>query len=558
MSKDDARLERLQGMLRQRGILLPAFDMYGGAKGLYDFGPVGGRLRSRLNQVWLNHWLSMGDVVEISCPTVTPYEVLEASGHVGEFSDFMTVCKNCGEASRADTLLEDDHPNPDALSKSELQELLIASAPSCPACSACDWSPIEAQNLMFSTTIGAGSSGRQGFMRPETAQGMFTSFPSLYRHFRERLPFGAVQVGKGYRNEISPRQGMIRLREFNMAELEYFIDPNQPIDHDFSPWSSIPFNLVDGEGKTHAMTLRDAVEKTLVRHPTVGFFMGRTYDFLIGIGIDANRLRFRQHASDEMAHYATDCWDVEIEGSYGWVECVGIAHRGCYDLEAHEKATGKTLRARREFDEPKIVEIDGWTIDGGKAGPAFRGDAGQVKSLVETFEADVAFPTEVTLSDGRTLIVEAEHVKRVQKTVKETGEWFIPHVVEPAFGIDRILWHVLDHAYVETEKSGEPYRMLQLSDSIAPIDVAILPLFEKDGMDDVAKAIHQRCCQTFGIVSLYDGSGSIGKRYARADEVGVPICVTIDHQSVEDGTVTIRQRDDGSQSRVPIDELPFF
>ena len=181
-----------------------------------------------------------------------------------------------------------------------------------------------------------------------------------------------------------------------------------------------------------------------------------------------------------------------------------------------------------------------------------------MKSLVETFDADVAFPTEVTLSDGRTLIVEAEHVKRVQKTVKETGEWFIPHVVEPAFGIDRILWHVLDHAYVETEKSGEPYRMLQLSDTIAPIDVAILPLFEKDGMDDVAKAIHQRCCQTFGIVSLYDGSGSIGKRYARADEVGVPICVTIDHQSVEDGTVTIRQRNDGSQSRVPIDELPFF
>ena len=130
------------------------------------------------------------------------------------------------------------------------------------------------------------------------------------------------------------------------------------------------------------MNLSDAVEKSLVRHPTVGFFMGRTFDFLIGIGIDANRLRFRQHASDEMAHYATDCWDVEIEGSYGWVECVGIAHRGCYDLEAHEKATGKTLRARREFDEPKIVEIDGWTIDGGKAGPAFRGDAGQVKSLV--------------------------------------------------------------------------------------------------------------------------------------------------------------------------------
>ena len=545
-------------MLRQRGILLPAFDIYGGAKGLYDFGPVGGRLRSRLNQVWLDHWLSMGDIVEISCPTVTPYEVLEASGHVGEFSDFMTVCNQCDEASRADTLLEEHHPNPDALSKSELQNLLNEFNPPCPSCSSCDWGEIEAQNLMFSTTIGAGSSGREGFMRPETAQGMFTSFPSLYRHFRERLPFGAVQVGKGYRNEISPRQGMIRLREFNMAELEYFIDPNQPIMHDFSSWSSMNFNLVDGQGKAHQMSLSDAVEMQLIRHSTVGYFMGKTYDFLTGVGINSDRLRFRQHASDEMAHYASDCWDVEIEGSYGWVECVGIAHRGCYDLEAHEKATGKTLRARREFSEPKIVEIDGWTIDGGTAGPAFRADAGQVKTIVESFDSNVEFPTDVTLSDGRILSVRSEHVKRVQKTVKETGEWYIPHVVEPAFGIDRILWHVLDHAYVETEKSGEPYRMLKLSSSIAPVDVAILPLFEKDGMGDVAIEIHQRYCQTPGIVSLYDASGSIGKRYARADEVGVPICVTVDHQSIEDGTVTVRHRNDGSQTRISIDNLPFF
>ena len=545
-------------MLRQRGILLPAFDMYGGAKGLYDFGPVGGRLRSRLNQVWLDHWLSMGDVVEISCPTVTPYEVLEASGHVGEFSDFMTVCNQCDEASRADTLLEEYHPNPDSLSKSELQKLLTIHNPYCPSCAVSDWSEIAAQNLMFSTTIGAGSSGRQGFMRPETAQGMFTSFPSLYRHFRERLPFGAVQVGKGYRNEISPRQGMIRLREFNMAELEYFIDPEQPIDHDFSPWNSTEFNLIDGAGNKQKMTLAIAVEKKLVRHATVGFFMGKTHDFLTSVGIDPARLRFRQHASDEMAHYATDCWDAEIEGSYGWIECVGIAHRGCYDLDAHEKATGKMLRARREFSEPKIVEIDGWTIDGGVAGPVFRADAGQVKDIVETLDSDVSFPTDVTLADGRTLTVTAEHVKRVQKTVKETGEWFIPHVVEPAFGIDRILWHVLDHAFVETEKSGEPYRMLKLSNLIAPIDVAIFPLFEKDGMGDLASHIHQRCCQTPGIVSLYDGSGSIGKRYARADEIGVPICVTVDHQSVEDGTVTIRHRNDGSQTRIAVDDLPFF
>lgn len=236
---DDARLERLQGMLKQRGILLPSFELYGGAKGLYDFGPVGGRLRSKINQAWLNHWNSLGNVAEISSPTVTPYEVLEASGHVGEFSDFMTQCCECDEASRADTLLEGHHPNPDSLNLGDLQSLLDQVSPQCPACGSVSWSAIEAQNLMFSTTIGAGSSGRAGFMRPETAQGMFTMFPALYRHFREQLPFGAIQLGKGYRNEISPRQGMIRLREFNMAEMEYFIDPEVQEHYDFSKCSPL-------------------------------------------------------------------------------------------------------------------------------------------------------------------------------------------------------------------------------------------------------------------------------------------------------------------------------
>ena len=196
---------------------------------------------------------------------------------------------------------------------------------------------------------------------------MFTSFPALYRHNRERLPFGAVQVGKGYRNEISPRQGMIRLREFNMAELEYFINPHEPAKHDFTAWDGHVIKLVADDQGEVKMTFSEAVEKNIIRHETVGYFMAKTFDFLTKVGIDARRLRFRQHEADEMAHYATDCWDAEIHGSYGWIECVGIAHRGCYDLEAHENATGKTLRARREFDEPQVVEIDGWTIDGAKA-----------------------------------------------------------------------------------------------------------------------------------------------------------------------------------------------
>ena len=556
MSDDkDGRLERLSGMLKRRGFLLPAFEIHGGAKGLYDFGPVGGRMRSRINQVWLDHWLKLGNIVEISSPTVTPYAVLEASGHVGEFSDFMTQCLACEEASRADTLLESHHPNPDALKQSELQELLLDVKPACPACAAHDWSKVTAQNLMFNTTIGAGDSGRPGFLRPETAQGMFTSFNALYRHFRERLPFGAVQIGKGYRNEIAPRQGMIRLREFNMAELEYFINPHIPPQADLTSWDHQPMMLIPDSSSPVSLTLADATEQGLIRHPTIAQFIGITYDFLAHIGIDTTRVRFRQHESDELAHYALDCWDAEIEGSYGWIECVGIAHRGCYDLESHENATGKTLRARREFDEPRITTVDAWTINGATAGPAFKAQAGLVKQAVEALPKETTFPCMVTLNDGAMVEVGNEHVKPNQKTIKETGEWYTPHVVEPAFGIDRIIWHVLDHAYQEVNKNDEIYTRMALSDTVAPVDFAVFPLFEKDGMEVQAWDLHQQLCQTRGIVSMYDGSGSIGRRYARADEIGVPKCITVDHQTLEDGTVTLRDRDTTEQVRVSLDSI---
>lgn len=548
MSGND-RLERLNGMLKRRGFLLPAFEIHGGSKGLYDFGPVGGRMRSRINQMWIDHWMKLGNVVELSCPTVTPYAVLEASGHVGEFSDYMTQCKSCNEARRADTLLEAHHPNPDALSKSALAELLEKIKPVCSSCGSNNWTDITAQNLMFNTTIGAGDSGRQGFLRPETAQGMFTSFNVLYRHFRERLPFGALQVGKGYRNEISPRQGMIRLREFNMAELEYFIDPEAELTDDLSPWNDTPLTLIGQDGETVDITLSQACEKQLIRHKTVAYFMGTTYDFLMAVGIDPKRVRFRQHEADEMAHYAMDCWDAEINGSYGWVECVGIAHRGCYDLESHEKATGRTLRARRDFEQPRTTVIDAWTIDGATAGPAFKAKAGMVKAAVEALPKNTTFPVDVSLTDGTTESVLEQHVKPNKKTVKETGEWYIPHVIEPAFGIDRIIWHVIDHAYVEQEKNDELYTVMRLSSDIVPVDVAVFPLFEKDGMETLARDLHQRFCMKSGFISMYDGSGSIGRRYARADEIGVPICITVDHQSLEDGTVTVRDRDTGEQYR---------
>ena len=225
MSDGGTRLDRLSSMLRRRGFILPAFEIHGGVSGLYDFGPIGGRLRRRVKNQWLQHWAALGNVVEIDSPTLTPEPVLVASGHVGEFNDYMSECKACASIYRSDHLLEQHHPNPDALDSESLDQFLSQHQILCPGCNQHDWVPARPMNLMFSTKIGAMKGGRTGYMRPETAQGMFMLFPALYRHFRNRLPFGAMQSGKGYRNEISPRQGMIRLREFNMAELEYFIDP---------------------------------------------------------------------------------------------------------------------------------------------------------------------------------------------------------------------------------------------------------------------------------------------------------------------------------------------
>jgi glycyl-tRNA synthetase len=343
-----------------------------------------------------------------------------------------------------------------------------------------------------------------------------------------------------------------------MAELEYFIDPDEQENHDFSPWNDIQFNLVPDPdfGQPGKMTPSEASIGNVIRHPTVAWFMARTWDFLTGVGIDPDRIRFRQHEGTEMAHYASDCWDAEIEGSYGWIECVGIAHRGCYDLQAHETATGdKNLRAWRPYAEPKEVDRTILSGKGAIIGPTFREKADQVNSALESLELPIEFPINLELADGTNVAIDESMVeeKRIQTT--EHGEWFLPHVVEPAFGIDRILWHVLDHAYHEIDKTDDAYTVLKISPTIAPIDVAVLPLMEKSGLESIARDVHQRICSTPNLVSYYDGSGSIGRRYARADEVGVPWAITVDHETLEDSTVTIRRRDDGHQIRISIEEI---
>jgi glycyl-tRNA synthetase len=557
---DEKRIERLSAMLKRRGIVLPAFEIYGGVSGLIDYGPVGASIRRKVIQNWVEHWTVNGDIVEIDSPTITPESVLIASGHVGEFNDLMTQCGKCSSAFRADQLAENYHSNPDILDSGEIDDILVSNSIECPNCGANEWTPSRPMNLMFGTKIGAMKASRQAYMRPETAQGMFMLYPSLYRHFRQKLPFGAIQTGKGYRNEISPRQGMIRLREFNMAELEYFIDPENPPLVDLSMEKETISLIPDPKGKEREvvkLSFHDAISQGLIKDKTVGYFLSRTWDFLVNVGIDPSKIRFRQHEGTEMAHYAEDCWDCEILGEHGWIECVGIANRTCHDLLSHEKfSNSNSLRAWREFDEAKVESKEVLSPNTSILGPIFRGKAGSVlEALEELKELPNTLPFQLLLNDGVEVEITAEMVERKIVSKNIAGEWFTPHVIEPAFGIDRIIWHILDHAYEETEKEGEKYNLLKLSESVAPADLIVLPLFEKDGMGDTARRLNSRLNSMKGVTSLIDSSKSIGRRYARADEIGIPWAVTIDHTTLEDETVTVRRRDDQKQIRTEIKEL---
>ncbi len=554
---DSGRMERLSSIMRRRGIVAPAFETYGGVAGLVDYGPLGASIRRRVIDSWIEYWSSFGDILEIESPTLTPEEVLVASGHVGEFNDLMTTCNSCESVFRADHLLEGSVGDIDGLSAVEISSSLAKDGITCPGCGGVDWSECVPMNLMFKTSVGAMSRGRTAYLRPETAQGMFMQYPMLYRHFRQKLPFGGIQTGKGYRNEISPRQGMIRLREFTMAELEYFFDPEEPPVGDDGDWSTVVQMIPSSTGQMARMSVSVALSKGLILHPTVAWFMARTLELVRSLGVDPSRLRFRQHGQDEMAHYASDCWDCELHGEHGWIECIGIANRTCHDLEQHATHTGKgDFRAWRAFVEPKKVRVDKWFPVQSAIGPAFKSLASEISEAIgELDKMPESLPFKIRLKDGTETTIEEGMAERRTEDRVVTGEWYTPHVVEPAFGIDRIIWHILDHAYEEIEKDGNRYSVLRLPQSTAPFDAVVLPLFDKDGMGDMAKTVADILSKARGLKIQYDNSKSIGRRYARADEAGIPWAITVDHQSLKDGSVTLRRRDDGKQVRCNKDDL---
>jgi len=536
-------------LCKRRGFIYPAYEIYGGIAGLYDYGPMGTALKANIVELWRRIYALQEGFVEIDGDNIGPEAVFKASGHVDNFADLSVTCKACGESYRADHLAKDLHPNPDSLSLEQLQKLLRDNDVKCP-CGG-EFGDVEEFNLMFKTKIGPGN-GRTGYLRPETAQSIFVNYANLYRHCRERLPFGCIQVGRGFRNEISPRQGVIRLREFNMMEAELFVDPEDKTWPRYGNIKDVKVRLVPNEGEQEIeMSIGEAVDQGTIGNQTLAYFIWVTYDFLTSAGIDPARLRFRQHLKTEMAHYASDCWDAEVLISFGWTEIVGIADRGCWDLSRHMEFSKADLTAFRRFDEPKDVERDAVRPKFGALGPRFKGAAGEIKKQLEAMDASAVHDGLVTVTvDGQNVDLDTTYYEVAKVKEKVNGVKVTPHVIEPSHGLDRIMYSCLEHAY--REKDG--YVTLSLKPQVAPIKVGVFPLMAKDGMEEVAKAI-DLALREEGLATYYDDSGSIGRRYARMDEAGTPWCVTVDYDTLEKGDVTVRDRDTAEQVRVAADDV---
>ena len=555
--------DKMMNIARKRGFLWPSFEIYSGVSGFTDYGPLGASLKNNIMQKWRKQYIAGEGFHEIEGPTVMPKEVLKASGHVDNFTDPMTKCNDCGEVFRADHIIEEAIGiDVESLPNEEMDKIVEDNNIKCPSCGG-SLANIWNYNLMFKTQIGA-KGDKTGYMRPETAQGIFILFKRLSRFFKNKLPFAAVQLGKSYRNEISPRQGVIRLREFTQAEAEIFLDPEDKTHPKFSKIADETLYLASqdvqlNEKETLELTAQEALDQGIVSSETLIYQLYLAKKFLNEIGIKDEVLRFRQHLPGEMAHYALDCWDVEcLTDKYGWVEIIGIADRGDYDLTAHSKFSNEELDIYKEFDEPKLIKKTVIKPNLKKFGPAFKGDSPKIKTYIEnlsedevsniksSIEADGKFTLEL---DGSYEILE-EHLifEDIEEEIK--GEKIVPHVIEPSFGIDRILYCTLLHSFKETEEKD----YFQFAKEIAPIQVSVFPLMNKDGLGEIAVEITHDLREA-GFTVDNDTSGTIGKRYARADEVGVPIAITVDFDTKEDNTVTIRDRDTEEQERVEIGAL---
>eukprot|EP00250_Pteridium_aquilinum_P018358 c24049_g2_i1 orf=180-2255(+) len=589
-ANSEAFRKEVNNTLERRLFIKPSFQIYGGVAGLYDYGPPGCAVKANVLAFWRQHFVLKEGMLEVDCPCVTPHAVLKASGHVDKFTDLMVKDEKSGMCYRADHLLKDyckEKLEKDLLISAELREELKHVLAVLDELTADELgakikhygivapdtkNPLSDPypfNLMFSTSIGP-TGLLQGYLRPETAQGIFVNFKDLYYFNGTKLPFAAAQIGQAFRNEIAPRQGLLRVREFTLAEIEHFVNPDDKSHPKFKNVADLQLLLFPRERQMRVedpvlTCLGDAVAQGVINNETLGYFIGRTYLFLTTLGIDKTRLRFRQHLMNEMAHYAADCWDAEIECSYGWIECVGLADRSAFDLKAHTEKSKVDLVAREKFSEPREVETLKILPIRRETGMFFKGDARKVEEALEAMNEAEAMEMKAKLeSEGQisfkvcTLdrdVIITKNMVSISKTIaKVTGRTFTPSVIEPSFGIGRIIYCLYEHSfYTRPSKTGEEQcNVFRFSPVVAPIKCTVFPLVQKKEYENTAAELLEQLTMA-GLSCKIDTTGtSIGKRYARTDELGVPFAVTVDSEE----TVTVRERDSKEQVRVPVGQIP--
>ena len=499
--------ERIFELSLKRSFFFPSNEPYGGVAGFYEYGPVGVLIKRKIENLWREMFIKSEGFHEVETSIVTPEAVLVASGHVGSFADPVIECGKCKARVRADSFVAEKHYDLHGEKwdnkLDSLDRVVKEKGLKCPKCGG-EFGNAYMFNLMFHTGIGGERSS--GYCRPETAQGIFTSFPRIFRNHGTRLPLAVGQVGKSFRNEISPRKGLIRMREFTQMELEYFFNPSSGACGGFDAIKDCRMRM-SVNGAVSEMSAAETVERRLSANEIMAYFLAREWEFYKKVGINPEKMVFRVLDPAEIPHYSKANIDMEVETSFGSIETIGNAYRTDFDLSQHTKHSGQDLSVFVEEEKKKVMP--------------------------HVFE--------LSMGVDRLFYCLLEHCFRDKDVKDEAGNWKLGTMKPPASSPP-------DAAHPGT---GKDWEWFDFPPIIAPYHAAVFPLMKKDGMEEKAKEVVS-LLRSAGLDADYRDSGSIGRRYARADEIGIPYCLTIDYQTLEDGTITIRYRNDGKQERIKI------
>ena len=464
----------------ERGFYFPSCEIYGDAQaGFWEYGPPGVSIRNKFVELWRREMVRRDGMMEIDGSQIMSRSVFEASGHLSSFADPIIRCSGCGSTLRADRAISEAAgvEIPESAGLEEFDRAISENGVACPKCGK-GFGPARRFNMMFE--VGIGPEGEPAYLRPETCQSIFVDFPRLFKTMRGRLPQGVAQVGKSFRNEIAPRQSLLRLREFYQAEIEVFCNPSK-LDGVGEKYAEVRGTRirVDAGGGAEEVTCGEAADSGLVPNRFVAYYLGMLAEFYSKTGIDMSRSRFRRLGDGERAFYAAAAFDFEVETAVGWMELVACNYRSDHDLSGHAGGSG------------------------------------------EKFE------------------------------VMDGDEKVMPHVFEISMGVDRSLYTILEHCARDDAENDRT--VLALRPYLAPVHVGVLSLVKKDGLREKTDEVFRGIRTKFD--AFLDHSGAIGRRYRRLDEVGCPFALTVDHQTLEDGTVTLRMRDSMEQSRIRISEI---